>query len=698
MIARRPTADRCELLRSGWRGLRSVEALLVALLIGGESRGQSARFVNVAPSKGLASFNSMTGDGHGPGAVFTDLNNDGYADAYLMNAFGGPNALFVNQPAPGGQRTFVRADNDAGAGDRGDATGAVAADYDNDGDLDLYVLNFSGSNALYQNQLTETGQFSYVNVTQQTIPAGGGANQLGVADARHAGQSLNLSLTAAWGDPDRDGKLDLYVGNHFEWFGSPQLQPGEIPGQRDIFYRNNGDGTFSDVTMAVNAPGYETSSGLHATSNQDFSSSNAVVFADFNNDQWPDLLVTNKVGGPDDRDMLYVNQGQDEAGQWQGFVTATYAMPSVFGHRSGGAMGVDVADLDHDGDLDFYITDWSPPHQFPNNGSNDYWINQFAQTGELNFIHSGELPALYSWGTQLEDFDNNGWQDVHVVTQHDAPDFLYLNSADGFTSDVANAAGVAQVDNARGDQAADYDRDGLLDLLVINPYDGPTVLYENRSDETGSANHFLSIKLLGSPDLPGPFKSSRDALGARLTIEADLDGSGHVESRERMLREVLSGSSNAASTSSLDVEVGLGQATVADVEILWPSGRRLQMTLDADQFLTMREILADFNADGVVNGLDGRLWQTEFNSTAGGGATGGDADLDGVFRGADFVDWQRSLGAAALGAAAEAVAIPEPRAAYLALIALFRSPMRRRRRVAKTLGAAFTCMPTRRNR
>lgn len=652
----------------GRANLWCIAAALVGILL--QPTQAQVKFVDVTAAKGLSSFTSSPGDGHGPGAVFTDLNDDGYADIYLMRAFNQTNGLFLNSPSGGG-RTFVRAANDAGLGDRGSSNGALAADYDNDGDLDMFVLNWNEPNALYRNQLVETGQFSYTNVTSQTDPTpGANDEQLGLAGGSHLGVTLDDSLTAAWGDPDRDGDLDLYVGNHNEFFGSRGLLPGQVAGQRDIFYRNNGDGTFTDRTMAVGVPGYETSNGATSTSNQTFSSSNAVVFADFNNDQWPDLLVTNKVGGPDDRDMLYVNQGADESGEWLGYDAVTYNMPTTFGHRSGGAMGVDVADIDHDGDLDFYITDWSNPGSYPNGGSNDLWVNQLSETGSIDFVHSSELPALYSWGTQIADFDNNGYEDIHVGTDTDVADFVYLNSEAGFSSDVAADAGLTSANHSRGALTADYDRDGLVDLLVIKPWSGDSELFENRTDEVNTGNHFLTLKLEGSPDLPGQFRSSRDAIGSRVYVSADLNGDGTVGADERMIREVVSGSSNAASTSSLELEFGLGIASDAEVEILWPSGRKTILNVTADQFLDVKELLGDADSDGDVDSADMVAWEGGFGLSAGASSLDGDSDLDGDVDGGDFLNWQRGMSSLSSSNAGAATAIPEPTSWLLGVLAI----------------------------
>lgn len=553
-------------------------------------------FQDVTVETGLGAYVASTGDGHGPGAVFTDLDNDGFPELYLMRAAdqGGAaeaaNQLYMNVAAPGGTRSYVLAPDTAGAGDTGNATGAVAADYDNDGDVDLYVINFDQPNALLQNQWTETGTLWFVDVTADTDPTPSvNDDQFGVGIAFFEGIALDNSLTAAWADPDRDGDLDLYVGNHNGFFGVVPEGPFDVPGRRDVFYRNNGDGTFSDVTMDAGVPGYIAEDGQFQTAFQRFSSTNAVVFADFNNDRWPDLLVTNKVGGPTDRDMLYMNLGNDASGTWQGFATVTYDLVPTFGHMSGAAMGVDVADADNDGDLDIYITDWTPP--LPTPGTNDVWINLFAETGTLSFAWSGVMPAVFSWGTQWQDFDNDGFVDVHVATQAAFRGYLYMNG--GIAGGVIESAipgGVAQVRNGRGDPGADYDRDGWPDLFVVNLDGGPSVLYRNNFPAfQDTPNHYLAIKLVGDPSAGGTFRSTRDAIGARVIVSADLDADGTIAPHEIQRREVVAGHGNAASTSSLDLEFGLGAAVTADVEILWPSGRHDAVTAEADQFLTIVE-------------------------------------------------------------------------------------------------------------
>jgi len=565
-----------------------------------------------ASSPGLTTgFISFPGDGHGPGLVFTDLNNDGYADLYMMRAGGQTNGLFLNVPDGAGRR-FDRLTGMGGVESTRNSNGALAADYDNDGDQDLFVINWDNTNQLFENQLIETGSFQFLDVSALTDPTPGIADdQHGLLRATSLGQNLDKSLTAAWADPDRDGDLDLYVGNHHQFYLSPGLAPGEKPGQRDIFYRNNGDGTFTDQTVPLGLQGYETVTGTHTTPIQDYSSTNAVIWADFNNDQWPDLFVSNKVGGPDDRDMLYINRGADQNGDWLGMSQETYNLPTIFGNKTGGAMGVAVADLENDGDLDIYLTDWSDLSQAPNAGQNDVWINQLSDTGTLDFVHSSQLPGLFSWGTQWEDFDNNGYADVFAATDGGVNDSLYMNGPGGISSvNTAVSAGITETAVGRGAAAADFNRDGLMDLMVINPWvgsggNGISVLYEN---VYAGSNHYLVLELIGDHTAAGPegFFSTRDAVGARAYVYADLDGDGQVEPGEMLIREVVSGSSNAASTSSLGLEFGLGLATQAVVRVVFPSGRVMTFLALADQYLLVDEtafLAGDLNGDGFV-GVD----------------------------------------------------------------------------------------------
>ncbi|MEM9057918.1 MAG: FG-GAP-like repeat-containing protein [Pseudomonadota bacterium] len=307
---------------------------------------------------------------------------------------GDPNRLYLNVAGPNGTRSFERAANDAGAGDTGAATGAIAADIDNDGDRDLYVINFDQPNALYRNLLTETGSLAF-----------------------------------------------------------------------------------------------------------------------------------------------------------------EYDLSPTFGNRTGGAMGVEAGDIDNDGDLDIYMTDWSDLDQSLSDGRNDLWVNQLADSGTLSFEHTDDaLPGVFSWGTLWTDVNNDGRLDVHVAAQGPASDRLYEQTASGFV-ETGVSSGIAQTGDGRGDPGADL----------------------------------------------------------------DLDGNGALGSGESQRREVKSGSGNAASTSALIVHSGLNVAPTAVLDVAWPSGRNTLASVAANQRLRLSEADHTGPVDMLDNGnfaagLDG--WRTQVAGTS----------------------------------------------------------------------------------
>ncbi|MFI4915672.1 MAG: FG-GAP-like repeat-containing protein [Phycisphaerales bacterium JB060] len=635
--------------------MRRLEVWMVILGVGTLARlafGQVA-FEDVTSEVGLSDYRASMGDNRGPGGVFADMNGDAFPDLYLVRALmldpDGTNQLFINSPGPGGSRVFVEVADAAGASDDGNATGAIAADYDNDGDADLYVVNYDQPNVLYKNMLVETGVLGFVDVTAATDPTPGVADdQHGVGIAYDDGVPLDNGLTAAWADVNRDGILDLYVGNHNGYVGKPLPFEGpyDVPGRRDVLYINNGDGTFTDATLRYGVPGWEAADGSYETANQRYSSTNAVMFVDVNGDRWPDLYVSNKVGGPDDRDMLYLNLGEDASGRWLGFRTVTYAMPGEFGAASEFPMGIDAADLENDGDLDFYLTDMSDPIDPSAPGMNDLWLGQLADTGELGFALAADVapeydaPAKFGWGAQFQDFDNDGFQDLHTTTSFPFRDYLYMNTGAGFEERAIELGIDRDRREARGSMTADFDRDGWVDVFVINIDYLPSALFRNGfAATTGGANGFLNVHLVGDPNRPGPWRSTRDAIGASVLVSADLDGDGSIDDDEVQTRMVLSGNSNAASTSSLDLEFGLGLAGSAMLEVRWPSGVTSMHEVGRDQFLVIREsetCRADLDGDGSLTIFDFLAFQNLF----GAGDAVADFDGDGVLTIFDFLAFQ----------------------------------------------------------
>ena len=644
------------------------------------STSAQTQFNNVTSQLGLDGYRANSGDLHSPGGVFTDLNNDGYPDLYLVSSDGsaGFNSLYLNVDDGSGGRTFSlqsngTGDNALGAvnatttginGTGGDtqaddtfngsgnannfrgAAGAAAADYDNDGDTDLYVINMGGTNRLYQNQLSDTGTLSFVDVT---VSAGvSGFSTLGNFNDNAFNASTNRSddtLAATWFDPDRDGDLDLYVGTH-----NDQTDNFPFDGAPDTFYRNNGDGTFQDATAEFQLDGNDE----NGDNSNPFADTNAVVSADIDNDGWVDLIVTNKSGdresssnttdGDQNIDQIYLNLGNDDDGDWQGYENLAYteAFGNSFGHdlvtRSG--MGICVGDVDNDGDLDIYISDNPESGISGDFGASDLFVNQLVETGSLSFEH-GLVDTGLSWGVQIADFDNDGDVEIHTTNDTGAnegyaallefrgsgvPLLRNFSGADNnnplFESlagntlvnviDIGKDSGSGNLNgNGRGNLAADFNRDGQMDLFIVNTnndiregnvLNDPSVLLEN---VTNSGSSFLNVKLIGNPNdvTAEGFATSRDAIGSRVTINADIDGDG---TDETLIREILGGGGNAASTSSYNLHFGLGDAVEAEVSVRWADGRVNDLgTFSTNQFVVVDQgamvLLGDVSLNGRVD-------------------------------------------------------------------------------------------------
>ncbi len=801
-----------------------------------------AVFAESSVALGLGGLKGGSGEFHAGGLSFTDLNKDGYADLYLIGPSSHGNRLYVNVDDGSGGRRFTRVASDGGMSyTAGDSSGAVAADYDNDGDLDIYLTNFGNGphdpngadNILFKNMWMEdhpTGvgdplSLRFINVTASTDPTPtnpAGDIQHGLAKAEFRNPNplfnthiLNHTISAAWADVNRDGWVDIYVGSWDGTNGNPAESHDGKLGERDTLYLNNGDGTFTDVTMGdsptstpilliddgsfekatqasttsnsqwtLNAPGnsaqFQAASwassdgakgvwfkgfigsqqnpvdaqvtqtvtaptsgdytlrfdarveanfpaaigGFRVTISSDgtggsdtidllaaatntsfntyslsldgvtagdkltitaemidsiggsgsarsgmvdafilagpnadtgweqiggwayfdgsynnpslpaeFSGHNGLQFADFNNDGWQDLIVATMGGGGvgPSRDMLYINRGVDASGKWLGYHLVSYEIG--FGGSESSDMGVTVADVDNDGDLDYFSTLLPVAHPL--------WINNLSETGSLSFTRT-TLNNEFSWGANFHDFDNNGRVDLLVGTEIDRRSYLHLQDLNGNFFEKAVAAGMTSQYSTRGVAVADYNRDGWSDsaMWLWNGVNPGIQFYKNNSATINPGLHFLTLELEGDPTLPGQFKSTRDAIGARAYVTADFDGSGVIDPDETRMEEVLSGHSNAATTSSLALEFGLGLATSADVRIVWGSGRETRLeNVAANQFLQIKEQIgnADFDDDGDVDGRDFLTWQRGFglvapNATHADGDADGDQDVDAADR------------------------------------------------------------------
>ena len=476
----------------------------------------------------------------GSGGALFDFDNDGDLDLYLVQG----NSLSASTEYPPTNRlyrndagVFVDITTSANVGNTGYGLGAVAADYDSDGYRDLYVTNL-GKNVLYRNN----GDGTFTDVTK---------------DAQ-VGCPL-LSASAAFADIDRDGDLDLYVCNYVEYALETDIPcyykntlriycgPNEYHGIADVLYRNNGDGTFTDITKPAGV--YEpTTRGL------------GVVFTDVDSDGWVDIYVANDMSP----NTLFINQGDStfrEEGVPRG---VAYNGDGI----ANGSMGIDAGDYDNDGDIDLWVSNFAlEANCLMQNDGDGYFEDMTFDTNLAD-------PSFYAlgFGTRFIDFDNDGWLDLIVgnghiwdnVKQIDAkqsyaqPVQLFRNqggilqSQGGFT-EMTTEAGLDRTPYVvRGMLFGDIDTDGDVDVVLCQS-NRPAVILSN---EIGSENAWLTVKLVGTD-------GNTDAIGAQVQLESD---------GTTLLREVICGASYL-SGNDLRLTFGLGNASrIENLRIRWHNG------------------------------------------------------------------------------------------------------------------------------
>ena len=481
----------------------------------------------------------------GAGGLFFDYNNDGHLDIYLVNSgtldptselhrsSNDMNVLYRNK----GDGTFVDATVEAGLQqNHGYGMGCLAADYDNDGDADLYLTNF-GRNQLYRNN----GNGTFTDVT----------SHVGVGDG-------NWSVSASFGDFDLDGYLDLYVANYLDYqletahacfLGGVHIYcgPHEYPGARDTLYRNNGDGTFTDVT--TRAMLHNTGKGL------------GVLFTDYNNDGYPDIFVANDAVP----DFLYQN---NKDGTFTDIATTAGVAYNSEG-RATASMGIAAGDYDNDGVQDLFVTNFSLEINslFRNDNDGFYTMTTFeAGLADPSFSKLG-------FGTQFIDTDNDGTLELFVANGHVwdnvseiTPSLSYRQQCQIFGStgtgqftDLSETAGAFFKRSivARGVAVGDYNNDGATDILVTCCGEPPILL---RNDS--QTQNYVKIRLVGTD-------SNRDGIGAKVWVRTD---------ETILFREVTCGGSYA-SGSEYTLLFGIGaQKTIQSIEVKWQSG--YSQTLD----------------------------------------------------------------------------------------------------------------------
>ena len=507
-----------------------LSVIVVSLLL---PISAAAQFTEVGAQAGIQ-FEQFPEEAvpYGGGAVWADFDGDDWPDLYATQIVG-CNRLFLNNQ----DGTFTEVANAAGAASCGDTSrGATAADFDNDGDQDLYVTNM-GQNRLYRNLLAGTGSMDFVD---HTVAVGmdndGGAN----------------SSSAVWGDYDKDGYLDLYVGNH--------KRGGGLECEADLVYHGNGDGTFSEV-------GYDLGIALSGTYNY-AGCGLAGTWSDYDNDGDVDLLVVNDLGPTVVPNRLFRNDGAGGPGGWQ---LTDVSEEAGFDYEMFG-MGIAIGDINLDGYFEYYMADI---------GANDLALNMrdgtFAEVAALADVEADDSEiyganGLVSWGGVLVDLDHDGWEDL-VVANGGAPqeifpdvfgegyvninpNYVYWNRTNQPFLEIHEPVGIDDVGYFRNVSFVDYDGDGDLDLH-FGVLAGVNRLYRNDVD---LGRNWLQVRAIGT-------QSNRDAVGSRVAVTV-----GGLT----MIREV-DGGSTMLSLNDRTLHFGLGSNTAAErVEIQFPSGEYLQ--------------------------------------------------------------------------------------------------------------------------
>jgi hypothetical protein len=537
------------------RPLASIFIFVLAALLVGQSRTNatpetsSIQFHDVTQQAGIHFTHNNGAFGKkflpetmGPGVAFIDYDNDGWPDIFLVNGMDWPShvqkhstpKLYHNNH----DGTFTDVTHKAGLDIEMFGLGVAVGDYDNDGYDDLFVTAYGQSHLFHNN-----GNGTFTDVTKS---AGlWGPNE--------------FSTGAAWVDYDRDGKLDLVVANYVQWSEQTDLYctldgshksyctPESYKGTSARLWHNRGDGTFEDTTQKA---------GLAEPTSKTL----GVAVLDYDNDGWPDLLLSNDT----QPNKLYRNNGN-------GTFTEKAVVAGVAFSEDGIAragMGVDAADYDHSGYPSLLITNFSNQmiSLYHNEGK-----GLFVDEAPRSDIGRASLLTL-GFGCFFFDYDLDGWPDVLVANGHiDAdiqrvqanvkyamPPHLFRNIGKGKFEEVTKSLGPAFASPrvGRGAAYADINNDGRLDLL-LSTNGGPVYLFRNDAQGAAAANHSLRIKLAGT-------KSNRDGIGT--TVKLTSGG----ETQTQMLR---SGSSYL-SASELVLTFGLAQREKADsIEIRWPSGQ-----------------------------------------------------------------------------------------------------------------------------
>ena len=490
----------------------------------------------------------------GSGIGFIDYDNDGLLDLFVLSGEGGTNRMYHNE----GHGRFRDVTDALGLRSSGWAEGVCTGDYDNDGYTDLFVT-YWGQNHLYRNI---HGQ-RFEDVTAST----------------HLTQNRTRYNTGcAFLDIDGDGHLDLFVSNYLKFDPATTPKPGAnpycfyrgiavncgprgLPFDRNILYRNNGDGTFTDISEQ---------SGI---AEPDGHYSLGVLTGDFNEDGLPDIYVA----CDQTPSLLYINKGHgkfEEEGVIRGVAFDQNG-------KAMSGMGVTAADYAGDGHFSIFRTNFSDEFEtlYRNRGKGDF--DDVTLDAGL-----GENTRYVGWGTGFFDFNNDGWKDLLLVNGHVFPEvealhidihykdraILYENMRDGKFRDISRLAGPAflELHSSRGAAFGDIDNDGAVEVAINNQNETPSLLKQ----AANPPGHWTILSLIGT-------RSNRSAIGARVKV---------IAGGRTQLGEVRSGGSYL-SQSDLRLHFGLGTAASIDrIEIAWPSGTRQVLEKQAaDRVLNITE-------------------------------------------------------------------------------------------------------------
>jgi hypothetical protein len=528
----------------------------------------NAHFVDVAAAAGLRLPTIYGGvdskkyilESTGCGCAFIDYDNDGWMDVFLLSGtrLEGPPAGTTNRLYKNNRDgTFTDVTEKAGLQAIGWASGVCIGDYNNDGFEDIFCTYF-GQNILYRNN----GDGTFIDVTK-------------AAGLTH--EQPRWGAGSSFLDYDRDGHLDLFVSNYVRfsiehapvpgantncnWKGIPvECGPRGLPTGRHTLYRNNGDGTFTDVSQQAGIAQARQSYGM------------TVVAADLDEDGWPDIYVA----CDSTPSLLFINN-HDGTFREEGVLRGVAL--SDDGEEQAG-MGVGIGDYNLDGHLDLFKTHFADDANvlYRNDGKGNF--DDVTRTSRL-----GVETRYVCWGAGIIDLDNDGYPDLFMVTgnvypeverklpqyQNKTPRAVFRNLGNGTFEELAEAAGPGVVEShcSRGCAFGDFDNDGDLDILIINLNEAPSLL---RNDIQGKPN-WIKVKLEG-------VKSNRSAIGAR--VLAHYGGKTQAQT-------VLSQSS-FYSCNDPRLHFGLGNFTSAILDVYWPNGLHETFKhLLANQLITLRE-------------------------------------------------------------------------------------------------------------